>query len=95
LLPLERMGEKLAQNLVDAIATSKTRPWSAVLYGLGIRHVGSVNAKTLAQHFPTVETLALASPEEIETVHTIGPEIAQSVAEWFHLPANQTLDSSA
>jgi DNA ligase (NAD+) len=60
LLPLERMGEKSAQNLVDAIAASKTRPWSSVLYGLGIRHVGSVNAKTLTQYFPTVETLALS-----------------------------------
>ena len=91
LLPLERMGEKLAQNLVDAIAASKTRPWSSVLYGLGIRHVGSVNAKTLTQHFPDVDQLASASPEDIEAVHTIGPEIAQSVAEWFQIPANQTL----
>jgi len=91
LLPLERMGEKLAQNLVDAISASKTRAWSSVLYGLGIRHVGSVNAKTLAQNFPTVDELAVASPETIEAVHTIGPEIAQSVAEWFQIPANQTL----
>jgi DNA ligase (NAD+) len=91
LLPLERMGEKSAQNLVEAIATTKTRPWSAVLYGLGIRQVGNVNAKTLAQHFPSVEALAQATPADIETVHTIGPEIAQSVADWFHLPANQTL----
>ena len=91
LLPLERMGEKLAQNLVDAIAASKTRAWSSVLYGLGIRHVGSVNAKTLTQNFPAVDELASASPEDIEAVHTIGPEIAQSVAEWFQIPANQTL----
>jgi DNA ligase (NAD+) len=91
LLPMERMGEKLAQNLVDAIAASKSRPWSSVLYGLGIRHVGSVNAKTLTQNFPTVDELASASPEDIEAVHTIGPEIAQSVAEWFQIPANQTL----
>ncbi len=91
LLPLERMGEKLAQNLVDAIAASKTRPWSSVLYGLGIRHVGSVNAKTLTQNFLTVDKLAEAAPEQIEAVHTIGPEIAQSVAEWFQIPANQTL----
>lgn len=91
LLPLERMGEKLAQNLVAAITASKTRPWSSVLYGLGIRHVGSVNAKTLSQNFPTVEGLGSVSAEEIESVHTIGPEIAQSVAEWFQIPANQTL----
>jgi DNA ligase (NAD+) len=91
LLPLERMGQQLAEKLVGAIATSKTRPWPSVLYGLGIRHVGTVNAKTLAQHFPTVEALAAAPPEAMATVHTIGPEIAQAVAQWFHLPANQRL----
>ncbi|HIK44237.1 MAG TPA: NAD-dependent DNA ligase LigA, partial [Leptolyngbyaceae cyanobacterium M65_K2018_010] len=91
LLPLDRMGPQLAEKLVRAIAASKQRPWPAVLYGLGIRHVGSVNAKTLAQHFATVEALAAASPEEIEAVYSIGPEIAQSVAQWFRLPANQTL----
>lgn len=91
LLPIDRMGQKSAQNLVAAIAASKTRPWASVLYGLGIRHVGTVNAKTLAQHFLTAEELAAASPEAIETVHTIGPEIAQAVAQWFQVPANQTL----
>jgi DNA ligase (NAD+) len=91
LLPLDRMGEQLATKLVGAISASKARPWPSVLYGLGIRHVGTVNAKTLAQHFLTVEALAVASPEDIETVHTIGPEIAQAVAQWFALPANQTL----
>lgn len=91
LLPLDRMGQQLAEKLVNAIAASKERPWSAVLYGLGIRHVGTVNAKTLTQAFPTAEALAAAAPEEIAAVHTIGPEIAQSVADWFHLPSNQTL----
>ncbi|MGF1567255.1 MAG: NAD-dependent DNA ligase LigA [Nodosilinea sp.] len=91
LLPLERMGQQLAQKLVGAIAASKTRPWPSVLYALGIRHVGTVNAKTLAQQFPAVDALATATPDAIATVHTIGPEIAQSVAEWFSLPANQTL----
>ncbi|MGB3201583.1 MAG: NAD-dependent DNA ligase LigA [Nodosilinea sp.] len=91
LLPLDRMGQKSAQNLVDAIAASKARPWASVLYGLGIRHVGTVNAKTLAQHFPAVDALAASSPEDIATVHTIGPEIAQSVAQWFEVPANQIL----
>ncbi|WOD40345.1 NAD-dependent DNA ligase LigA [Nodosilinea sp. E11] len=91
LLPLDRMGQKSAQNLVNAIAASTARPWASVLYALGIRHVGTVNAKTLAQRFPTVEALAAASPDEIESVHTIGPEIAQAVAQWFAVPANQTL----
>ncbi|HSM80876.1 MAG TPA: NAD-dependent DNA ligase LigA [Nodosilinea sp.] len=89
--PLDRMGKRLAEKLVGAIAASKTRPWAAVLYALGIRHVGAVNAKTLAQHFPNVEALAAASPDQIETVYTIGPEIAQAVFQWFRVPANQTL----
>ncbi|MBD1891571.1 NAD-dependent DNA ligase LigA [Coleofasciculus sp. FACHB-SPT9] len=88
---LERMGKKLAQKLVDAIAHSKTQPWSRVLYGLGIRHVGSVNAQTLTQKFTTVEQLATASAGNIEAVYGIGPEIAHAVYDWFQVPANQAL----
>ncbi|MEO1299614.1 MAG: NAD-dependent DNA ligase LigA, partial [Cyanobacteria bacterium J06636_16] len=83
LLPLERMGQQLAQKLVDAIAASKQQPWSRVLYGLGIRHVGSVNAQVLAKEFPSVEAITQAKIEDIEAVYGIGPEIAQSVYEWF------------
>lgn len=88
---LQRMGKKLAEKLVVAIAQSKTKPWSRVLYGLGIRHVGSVNAQLLTQKFLTVEQLAAAEPADIESVYGIGPEIAQSVYQWFRIPANQTL----
>ncbi len=91
LLPLERMGQQLAQKLVDAIAASRQQPWSRVLYGLGIRHVGSVNAQVLAKEFPSVEAIAQAKIESIEAVYGIGPEIAQSVYEWFRNPANQQL----
>lgn len=91
LTSLERMGKKSAEKLVNAIAQSKTQPWPRVLYGLGIRHVGSVNAQTLAQQFPTVEQLANASAAQIEGVYGIGPEIAQSVYSWFQVPANQAL----
>ncbi|MDP8965285.1 MAG: NAD-dependent DNA ligase LigA [Cyanobacteriota bacterium] len=91
LASMERMGKKLAQKLVGAIANSKSQPWSRVLYGLGIRHVGSVNAQTLTQQFPTVEQLARASAAQIEGVYGIGPEIAQSVSQWFQVPANQAL----
>ena len=91
LASMERMGKKLAQKLVEAIANSKSQPWSRVLYGLGIRHVGSVNAQTLTQQFPTVEQLARASAAQIEGVYGIGPEIAQSVSQWFQVPANQAL----
>ncbi len=90
---LERMGSKLAEKLIDAIALSKSKPWSRVLYGLGIRHVGSVNAQTLTQKFPTVEQLAQAEVSDIEAVYGIGAEIAGSVHQWFRISANQTLIS--
>jgi DNA ligase (NAD+) len=88
---VERMGQKSAENLVNAIAQSKTQPWARVLYGLGIRHVGSVNAQTLSRRFPTVESLAAAAAETIASVYGIGSEIAQSIVQWFEVPANQTL----
>lgn len=91
LLSLERMGEKSAEKLVNAIAQSKTQPWSRVLYGLGIRHVGSVNAQTLTQQFPNIELLAKATPAKIEGIYGIGAEIAQAIFQWFQVPANQTL----
>ncbi|WP_413164715.1 NAD-dependent DNA ligase LigA [Capilliphycus salinus ALCB114379] len=91
LTQLERMGEKSATKIVNAINESKTQPWARVLYGLGIRHVGSVNAELLTQKFPTVEQLMSATPAEIEGVYGIGSEIAFSVEEWFKVPANRTL----
>ncbi|AFZ24829.1 DNA ligase, NAD-dependent [Cylindrospermum stagnale PCC 7417] len=90
---LERMGQKSAEKLVNAIAQSKSQPWSRVLYGLGIRHVGSVNAQLLTDKFTTVEQLATARQSDIEGVYGIGAEIAQSVYQWFRISANQTLIS--
>ncbi|WP_254174349.1 NAD-dependent DNA ligase LigA [Planktothrix pseudagardhii] len=91
LMVLDRMGEKSATKIMNAIATSKTQPWSRVLYGLGIRHVGSVNAELITQKFKSVEQLTQASATDIEGVYGIGPEIAYSVYQWFNLPANQDL----
>lgn len=91
LAAMERMGKKIADKLVNAIANSKTQPWARVLYGLGIRHVGSTYAQTLTQSFSTVEQLKNASAATIEGVYGIGPEIAQSVYQWFQVPANQAL----
>jgi DNA ligase (NAD+) len=91
LLTLDRMGKKSAEKTVGAIQASKSKPWSKVLYGLGIRHVGSVNAQTLTQAFPTVEQLAQATPEQIEAVPGFGSEIAQSVYQWFQNHGNQWL----
>ncbi|MEG4341179.1 NAD-dependent DNA ligase LigA [Microcoleus sp. D3_18_C2] len=91
LMSLERMGKKLAEKLVSAIAQSKNQPYSRVLYGLGIRHVGSVNAQLLTERFANVEELAGVSAASIEGVYGIGPEIAQAVYQWFRVPANQSL----
>ena len=88
---LARMGQKSAGKLVRAIASSTTQPWSRVLYGLGIRHVGSVNAQLLTANFPTVEALASASVESIAAIYGLGGEIAGSVVDWFTIPANQDL----
>ncbi|MEM7760235.1 MAG: NAD-dependent DNA ligase LigA [Cyanobacteria bacterium P01_A01_bin.40] len=88
---LERMGAKSAHNLVNAIAESKNQTYNRLLYGLGIRYVGSVNAKILAVNFPTIEELSQASFESIEAVYGIGEEIAQSVFEWLRVPNNQAL----
>jgi DNA ligase (NAD+) len=91
LLTLERMGQKSAEKILSAIAASKQQPWSRVLYGLGIRHVGSVNAQTLTQAFPTIEILAAATPEQIEAVPGFGSEISQSIVQWFQNHGNQAL----
>jgi DNA ligase (NAD+) len=88
---LERMGAKSAQKLVQAIAKSRTKPYSKVLYGLGIRHVGATIAQLLAEHFPSIDQLAQATPEAITAIHGIGTEIAQSVVQWFADPHHQQL----
>ncbi|MEY3462982.1 MAG: ligase, partial [Cyanobacteriota bacterium] len=94
LASLERMGAKSAENLVAALAASKSQPWHRQLYGLGIHHVGEVNAKALAQAFPSAAELATAAadtPELVTAVFGIGEQIAQSLQQWFATPANQLL----
>ncbi len=91
LASLERMGKKSAQNLVKSIADSKARPWPRVLYGLGIRHVGSVNAQVLTGQFTSVEALSGAELEAIAQVYGMGDEIAQSVKDWFSDESHQQL----
>ena len=91
---LERMGAKSADNLVKAIDASKKQSYARVLYGLGIRYVGSVNAQILAKNFPTIELLSQASIPSLEAVYGIGEEIALSVFQWFKNPANLALIES-
>ncbi len=94
LASLERMGETSAIKLVAALEASKRQPWHRQLYGLGIHHVGEVNAKALARAFPSAAILATAAteaPEAILAVFGIGAEIAQSLQQWFVTPANRQL----
>ena len=94
LASLDRMGDKSATNLVEALETSKQQPWHRQLYGLGIRHIGEVNAKALAAAFFSIHSLAAAAleaPEQIAELHGIGPEISASLGQWLRTPANQQL----
>ena len=91
---LERMGTKSAHNLIQAIDTSKQQAYARVLYGLGIRYVGHVNAQILAKNFPAIELLAQASIASLEGVYGIGEEIALSVFQWFKNSANLALITS-
>ena len=94
LASLERMGEKSAANLVEALEQSKQQPWHRQLYGLGIRHIGEVNAKALAADFFSIDSLAAAAleaPEQIAELHGIGTEISASIGQWLSTPANQQL----
>ena len=94
LASLDRMGDKSATNLVEALEASKQQPWHRQLYGLGIRHIGEVNAKALAAAFFSINSLAAAAleaPEQIAELHGIGPEISASLGQWLRTPANQQL----
>jgi DNA ligase (NAD+) len=86
---LERMGQKSAANIINAIALSKNQPYERTLYGLGIRHIGAVNAKLIAQQFPSIDKLSQASVEELQNIDGIGQQIASSIVEWFQVQSNQ------
>ena len=91
LASLDRFGQKSASKLIAAIIASKSQSWARVLYGLGIRHVGSVNAKAIVQKFPHLDQLAAARISDIAGIYGIGEEIAQSTHTWFSLPTNKAL----
>jgi DNA ligase (NAD+) len=91
LLTLEGFADKKAQNLLDAIATSKARPLERVLAALGIRGVGGVVAETLAREFGTLDALTEASEETLTAIEGIGPTIAASIRDWFARESNRRL----
>jgi DNA ligase (NAD+) len=88
---MEGFGEKKITNLLTAIAESKNRPLSRLITGLGIRFVGEVAALALASAFGSLDALAGATAEQIRAIDGIGPAVANSVAQFFSLPANQAL----
>jgi DNA ligase (NAD+) len=83
LLQLERMGEKSADNLLDAIQASKTNSLEKLLFGLGIRHVGAKAAKTLAQEFGSIDKLMNLGKEELTNVNEIGDKMADAIVAYF------------
>ena len=87
-MPLERMAEKSADNLVNGIEASKQIPFERVLFGVGIRFVGETVAKKLAKHYKSIDALASASIEDLEKVDEIGIRIAESVVAFFASEAN-------
>lgn len=80
---LERLAEKSAQNLVEAIQASKTRGLARLLHAMGIRYVGEHVAQLLAGHYGSMKKLVEATEEEINEIYGIGPQIAQSVGRFF------------
>ncbi|HET6528491.1 MAG TPA: NAD-dependent DNA ligase LigA, partial [Balneolaceae bacterium] len=94
LLPLERMAEKSAQNLLDAIENSKKQPLNRLIYALGIRFVGKTVARDLATAFRTMDSLMEADEEAITRINAIGPRIAESVTEFFKTARNQQIVAS-
>ena len=88
LLPLERMAEKSAQNIIDGIEKSKQIPYEKVLYGIGIKHVGETVAIKLAKNFPSIDNLKNATEEELCQVEDIGSKIAESIVSYLQNPEN-------
>ncbi len=89
-MPLERMAEKSADNLVKGIKASVNIPFERVLYAIGIRYVGETVAKKLAKHYKSIDAIINATQEELEQVNEIGVKIAESVVQFFALEENKT-----
>lgn len=91
ILPLERMAEKSADNLIAGIEASKQIPFERVLFAIGIRFVGETVAKKLAKYYKSIEGLQNASIEELVNVDEIGTKIAESVIDFFLNEENQQI----
>ena len=94
LVDLERMGEKSAENLLNAVEKSKGNDFYRFIYALGIRHIGLRAAKLLTQRFPTIDQILKATPEEIAAIDGFGQIMAESAAYYFSLPETRKLIDS-
>lgn len=94
ILSLPGFKQKSAENLISSIAQSKQRPYEAILFGLGIRHVGETVARTLTRFYPSVDILADQSLESLVSTPEIGPVIAQSIVAYFSRESNRELIES-
>lgn len=91
ILPLERMAQKSAENLVNGVENSKNIPFESVLYALGIRYVGETVAKKLAKHYKNIDALSKASLMDLVLIDEIGERIAQSVVDFFENEENKII----
>ena len=89
LLALDGFKDKKADKLLAGLEDAKSRPLARLLFGLGIRHVGETVARELVAHHESLEALAVASGEDLESIDGIGPIVAESVVEWFEDEANR------
>ena len=89
LLTLDRMGDKLADKIMENLEKSKQRPLSRIIFGLGIFHVGSEMADLLADHFSSIDGLANAKEEDLTAIPGIGPKIAASIVAYFQVEQNR------
>jgi DNA ligase (NAD+) len=83
LAELDKMGEKSAANIINAVNISKSRPLARLIFALGIRHVGEEMAETIANEFRSIDALAAASRERLMSISAIGPKIADSITAFF------------
>jgi DNA ligase (NAD+) len=88
LMKMERMGDKLAENILHAVDQSRNPTLARLIFALGIRNVGTHLADVLAKHFGSIDDLANQRLENLTAVHEIGPVVAQSIENFFHNPRN-------
>ena len=89
LLGLQRMGDKLASNLLESIENSKNTTLARLIFALGIRHVGEATAKDLAYHFGSMDAFMAATEDQLLKVHDVGPVIVQSIHNFMSQPHNR------